>query len=120
MIIQDLSEVLLDHADLVFVDCETGDVATLAMRATEQGCTGFEFGLGGNGFVPIFCANKVAWIRDAKEKTIVFVSDHWKTVERVQAECKNVTVYYLMEPPDSHLLLCPILVMIVCLTLFFS
>ena len=119
MIIHDLSDVLLDHAELIFIDCETGDVKTLAMRATEQGCTGFQFDRGGNGFVPIFCVNKLQWITDVKDKNVVFVSDHWQTVQQV-TECENVTVYYLMDPPNSHLLLCPILVALVCLSLFFS
>lgn len=122
MIIHDLADVSLSHADILFVDCDFGDVQTLALRATEQGCAGFQFNRDGNGLTPIFCTNKLQWMQESADKNIVFVSDQLSTARLVQVKCPTVTVYYFtgIEPPDSHLFFCPLLLTIVCMAFFCS
>jgi len=120
MIVHDLNEVSLDHIEIVFVHCLAGDVQSFASRAMEVGCAGFEFDRSGNGLPSIICANKTAWLNEVSNKKVAFVSDDWNMVLQIQDECPTVTTYYLMEPPDYHLLLCPLLFLAVWFTLFYS
>ena len=119
MIVHDLNEVSLEHIEIVFVHCESADVRSFALRASEVGCTGFEFDRSGNGLPSIICSNKTAWLNEVRNKKVAFVSDDWNMVLLIQDECPSVTVYYLMDPPDSYLLLCPLLFLAVWVTLFY-